>query len=122
MGAMPLPVANNNIFCVGKSYLNPSKFSAIGKPPPITCEIAIDEPGCADVSQSLNSVFLIRNSHCAGDGPLPAAASASSVTSPVGGEAMARKIGLAFSSTYDYYVMTCNGGDVYMSMELELVG
>lgn len=59
----------------------------------------MDDPGDADVRYELKSVFLIRNSHCVGVGvELPAASSASSFTSPVGGDAIAKKIGLAFSS------------------------
>lgn len=66
----------------------------------MTCDMAMDEPGWAEVIQSLNSVFLIKNSHFAGvvGDDVPAASSASDFGSPVGGEAMARKIGLAFSS------------------------
>ena len=58
----------------------------------------MDDPGAADVRYELKSVFLIRNSHCVGTAELPAASSASSFTSPVGGDAIAKKIGLAFSS------------------------
>ena len=64
----------------------------------MTCDMAMDEPGWAEVIQSLNSVFLIKNSHFAGVEDVPAASSASDFGSPVGGEAMAKKIGLAFSS------------------------
>lgn len=72
--------------------------------------MATVEPEVAEVIQSLLSVFLIKNSHVAGTGGSgPAAASASDVFLPgtvrlggvpVGAEAMARKIGLAFSSEF----------------------
>ena len=53
MGAIPLPVAKSKRFCVGKSYLNPSRFSFIGKPFPIGCEISMEDT--PSVSQALFS-------------------------------------------------------------------
>jgi len=85
----------------------------MAKPDPITCEIEMEDPGDAEVIQSLLSVFLIKNSHVPGTGEVvvgsgPAAMSASFVFfaegeigfggMPVGALAIARKIGLALSS------------------------
>lgn len=79
----------------------------------MTCDVMMEDPGDAEVIQSLLSVFLIKNSHVPGMGEVavgsgPAAISASLVFFaegetglggiPVGAFAMARKIGLALSS------------------------
>jgi len=64
----------------------------------------MDVPGDADVRYELKSVFLIRNSHCVGTAEVPAASSASSLSSPVGGDAIAKKIGLASSSVLLFLV------------------
>ena len=114
---MPLPVANSIKFCVGKSYLNPSILSDMGKPDPITWDTDRVDPEGQDVIHELYSVFFTRNSHVAGTGTLlaPSSASAAAAASlttllapgemrlgavPVGALAMARKIGFVSSSAY----------------------
>lgn len=58
----PVPVADNTTFWIGKSYLYPLKFSAMGNPLPMTVDISTVAPALDVTRGFVESFSLMRNS------------------------------------------------------------